>query len=172
MVTLAPTAVDDGFLDLFFSTLDTPTTRSFICKTMFESHCATKNVPMHDPAQATQGILAINGLNTHGQCLDQIQQLPLFTNEVYFDANTRACRMLHGVFASQNIVHCPHLSFKPITDITGRIRCQTTEAQRPSFFFSSGDMELFRNFKERVNVSAAGLDTVLAVLDHAWTQSF
>jgi hypothetical protein len=51
------------------------------------------------------------------QCEAALQALPTTEGAWnHFDGNSSGCRVMHGVFAQNNPVHCPHLSFTPMLD--------------------------------------------------------
>jgi len=71
----------------------------------------------------------------------------------YFDGDTQGCRALHSVFAATNPVnHCPHVSFDPMEDPQGRIKCQTSQGVLPSELFTEQDFAEYRDFANSVGI--------------------
>jgi hypothetical protein len=56
---------------------------------------------------------------------------------VHFDGRSKACRILHSVFAAKNDKHCPHISFIPLEDANNLTKCQTSKLIDPSKLFNS-----------------------------------
>lgn len=123
---------DPSFLGYFFSALSTPAVDNFVCKTMRDS-C---------PA-----VWAANELTNIGECEAKLAALPLAEGEyLYVDGNTKSCRKLHAVFAVDNAHHCAHLSFKPMADPKGKIKCQESAQQPISDLFSDDDLAKYAAF--------------------------
>jgi len=111
-VLLAP-----KFLTLVFGTLaNTPQTRNKIC-------------------EVSEGCKDVNVGLTRDECTEKLQSLPTFNNENYFDGNSYGCRVLHSAFAETNDKHCPHLSFEPLEDSKGKVKCQTSKNIQVSDYF-------------------------------------
>ena len=51
-------------------------------------------------------------------------------------AHRQSCRKLHAVFAAENAHHCAHLSFKPMADPKGKVKCQESAQLSVSDLFS------------------------------------
>jgi hypothetical protein len=126
-------------LDVYFSTdfiriffglaLNSPNTRRFLCDKVISGPCA--------------GIL-----NNSNDCEAGLQALPILSGPLnHFDGNSSGCRALHGAFAQTNPTgHCAHISFPPLADPMGRIKCQVSKQVAPSYLFTEADMEAFRAF--------------------------
>jgi hypothetical protein len=125
------------FLRIVFNVaLNSPNTRRFLCKEVMSGTCAR----------------LLNETNTAGsQCEATQQALPTTEGQLrYFDGNSSGCRALHGVLALDDPTeHCPHLSFVPITDPLGRIKCQASKRTLPTDLFSESDLQDFRTFARR-----------------------
>jgi hypothetical protein len=125
------------FLRLVFNVaLNSTNTRRFLCEDVMAGICAR----------------LLNETNTAGnQCEATQQALPTTEGQLrYFDGNSSGCRALHGVLALNDPTeHCPHLSFIPITDPLGRIKCQDSNRSLPSDLFSKSDLQDFRTFARR-----------------------
>jgi hypothetical protein len=128
------------FLRIVFNVaLNSPNTRRFLCKEVMAGTCAR----------------LLNETNTAGnQCEATQQALPTTEGELrYFDGNSSGCRALHGVLALNDPTeHCPHLSFIPITDPLGRIKCQVSTRTLPTDLFSESDFKDFRTFARRQGI--------------------
>ena len=53
---------------------------------------------------------------------------------------------MHAVFASKNANHCAHLSFKPMADPRGRVKCQVSEQLQVSDLFSDDELSKYATF--------------------------
>ena len=53
-----------------------------------------------------------------------------------------ACRKLHAVFAAENAHHCAHLSFKPMADPEGKVKCQESAQIPVSDLFSDDELAI------------------------------
>ena len=88
--------------------------------------------------------------------------LPLFNNGKYADGNSRACRLIHSVMTEsvggRNSAagsgaggsHCEHLSFVPMADSKGRIKCQGRGRGLPfGMGFTEDELEMVQNYGDR-----------------------
>jgi len=82
---------------------------------------------------------AENGLESIEGCTTRLDALPVSEGDGYVDGNSKGCRVLHAVFASENSDHCPHLSFEPMTDVNGKIKCQVSANNSPDELFNDVD---------------------------------
>ena len=62
----------------------------------------------------------------------------------------QSCRKLHAVFAATNDEHCAHLSFKPMADPKGRVKCQVSAQVPVSDLFSDDELAKFASFVAEV----------------------
>ena len=53
---------------------------------------------------------------------------------------------MHAVFAAENAHHCAHLSFKPMADPKGRVKCQESAQVPVSALFSDDELATFADF--------------------------
>jgi hypothetical protein len=117
------------YLDFFFgNVLNTAPTRNFICSVL-EDECSET--------------YARNKLSTEGSnsCMLLLETLPLATGNLsYVDGYSQGCRALHAAFASQNAVHCAHISFAPEEDPKGNIKCQDSAEILISDLFDPQDL--------------------------------
>jgi len=98
---------------------------------------------------ACQGILNIEN------CRDKIAALPAASegNLEYMDGNSQGCRALHSVFAVENpTTHCPHLSFDPLEDPNGQIKCQESKQTPISALFSDRELDKLKEFAARQGI--------------------
>ena len=94
-----------------------------------------------------QEIYELNGSPTEDECISQLEALPLSSGtERYFDGNDQGCRYVHAVLAASNGAHCPHISFVPVEDATGSIKCQTSKNIAVSDLVDETSLALFRDF--------------------------
>lgn len=120
------------FLGSFFSTFNTPAADNFVCQTM---------------SDACPDVWAANGLTSLGECAEKLVALPLADGEDFFvDGNSSSCRKLHAVFAATNSNHCAHLSFKPMADSRGKVKCQESAQLQASDLFTEADQATFAAF--------------------------
>ena len=125
---------DDLLRVAFDVLLNSPNTREFVCSVM-NGPCA-------------------NVLNVTSNCTEQLLTLPSAEGEQYFiDGKSQGCRVLHAVFANTNPDnHCAHLSFTPLEDPNGSIKCQSSKGTLPSSLFTERELQLFKDFSESVGV--------------------
>ena len=57
-----------------------------------------------------------------------------------FDGDSSSCRLLHSFLASINPDHCAHISFLPMADPKGRVKCQVSHGIQPSSLLTSGEL--------------------------------
>ena len=86
-----------GFLEAFFTSLDTNATRELVCSTMMGCNATW----------------ADNNYTESSECLADLATLPLLSGNgtMHFDGRDRSCRILHAVFASTNPHHCNHIRY-------------------------------------------------------------
>lgn len=85
-----------------------------------------------------------NGLNEES-CKATFEALPVASeNNNFVDDNSRGCRILHSVFAETNEQHCPHISFLPMEDEKGKIKCQVTDGVSNEDLFTPKELEFYR----------------------------
>ena len=65
-------------------------------------------------------------------------------------AHRKSCRKLHAEFAATNAHHCAHLSFKPMADPTGKVKCQKSAQLQVSDLFSNDELAAFTTFAAEV----------------------
>ena len=125
----------NDFLSLFFGVaLNSEATRQYVCEQVMGGPCAAE----------------LNTTNTT-VCISTLQELPTAqgTNQ-YIDGKSQGCRALHAVFAFANPKqHCAHLSFTPLADPSGNVKCQTSQGTSPSDLFTEADFSTFRRFAEK-----------------------
>lgn len=114
------------YLEYIFGLLNAPGVSDFLCGTM-------KNSCGFD-------------VDVDGGCRDRLAELPVLTGNGYFDGADFGCRALHGVFAASNTDHCAHISFEPMADPQGNVKCQESLGRQPSDFFDEGDLDEFDKF--------------------------
>ena len=125
---------DDFFRVVFGVFLNSANTSKYICGVM--------NGPCADiidvPSDCEEQLLALPG--TEGQ-------------QSFIDGKSQGCRSLHAVFASTNPDnHCAHLSFTPVEDPHGNIKCQTSKGTLASSLFTESELQTFKDFSESVGI--------------------
>ena len=78
---------------------------------------------------------------TFEECRMRYNLLPPTNKQGYLDDNSKGCRILHSAFAAVNSDHCAHLSFDPMKDPKGIIKCQESENNKDEDFFSAYELE-------------------------------
>jgi hypothetical protein len=131
------------FLRVFFNVgLNSQNTRRFICNEVMTGPCGQM---LNQTTEASE------------KCEAALQALPAVEgNMSYFDGNSFGCRALHASFALSNPLHCPHLSFAPLADNLGRIKCQDSKLVSPLDLFSESDLQTYRTF-----VQSRGINPIL-----------
>jgi hypothetical protein len=129
-----------AFLDFYFgSALNTDGVRKYVCEVMRDSCPATWEA---------------NGYDSTGfaRCVDDLESLSMSDPPPYVDGKSQGCRFLHAVFAAEDEMHCPHISFVPAVDVDGKEKCQTS-AENPALVmgapgspFTDADKFFFEDF--------------------------
>ena len=86
-------------------------------------------------------------------CMAQLTALEQVSADGRIDGNTEGCRMLHSVLAQERNVHCPHISFEPMADVQGKIKCQTEGTLTVVDLFTQDDLDAYADY-----ASGRGLD--------------
>ena len=133
----------DDFLRIFFDLfLNSADTRQFVCGVANGVCTSTLNI-------------TTNASNL--TCNEQLLTLPSTEGLHYFDGKSRGCRALHAVFAATNPVdHCAHLSYTPLEDPNGNVKCQSSKGTLPSSLFTERELQMFKDF-----ATSVGVDPVL-----------
>jgi len=84
-----------------------------------------------------------NGLDEE-TCLSKWDELP--DNSDSLQGNTKGCRLYHASFAKENDKHCPHLSFMPMEDYHGNIKCQNPTDDPKENMFTAYDFSLANQY--------------------------
>jgi len=108
-------------------------TKQFICDTL---------------SQNCSDIHKINESPTREVCIENLRKLPTLTNGSYIDGLSLGCRVIHSQFARNNPKHCPHISFIPVKDDFGDIKCQVSKKLNLNDYFSEKDFNLFYKLLE------------------------
>eukprot|EP00976_Prorocentrum_cordatum_P069506 1179576-Prorocentrum_minimum.AAC.1 len=128
---------DEVLLQYFFSLIDTPRSAQVVCDTLMNK-CPSTIAEQN--AEFLQG--GIDG------CVDAFfREIPVLAEGSYVDGYTRGCRYLHTVFAALNPSHCPHISFVPIEDHKGKIKCHESLGLPLMMGFDEEDIASYNTFK-------------------------
>lgn len=100
-------------------------------------------------------------LNPPADCMGQLRSMDTISVDGRVDGNTVGCRLLHAVLATSRDQHCPHISFEPMEDVHGKIKCQTEGDLTIYDLFTQGDLDAFADY-----ASGRGLDPEKG---HDWT---
>ncbi len=114
-----------AFQEAIFDSVDADDVHDLVCNIM-ESNCTET--------------LQYNNLTADG-CKDAYDKLHMIDNG-YLDSNSKGCRILHFSFVPKNTAHCPHLSFAPLEDEKGKIKCQISRGRKPSDLFSPEELAI------------------------------
>lgn len=128
-----------GFLRMIFNeVLNGPNTRRFICETMA------------GPCSSTFKDSVNSSISSMSTCESHLQAMPATDGaEEHFDGNSTGCRSLHAAFAWKNTDHCAHLSFEPMEDPYGKIKCQTSANISPKTIFTESEFQIWRKFSQK-----------------------
>lgn len=136
---------EEPYLEEFTGVItNTDQTRDFICTTM-RDNCAD--------------IWELNDLSSIDECTTKLQALPATEDNADFSGNTQGCRVLHAAFAATNPMHCPHISFLPVEDDNGKIKCQESAYRPVEEMFDEDDLEVFDTRRNEL-----GLDNEMAAV--------
>lgn len=127
-----------NFLRLTFDDLlNSDPTRKYVCEDVMAGPC--------------QSQLNITNVTS---CEDTLKTLPTAQGGFnHIDGNSQGCRALHGFLASTNpTIHCAHMSFTPLVDPHGKIKCQTSQFVLPTDLFSETDIQALRSVAEKYNI--------------------
>lgn len=113
---------------LFRTFLDTDLVRDDICKLM-ENNCGD--------------IYKYNNL-TQQTCQEKWDALPINEEGALIDGNSKGCRIVHAAMAPLNEKHCPHISFFPVEDFYGKVKCQESGMRSPLDVFTQWELDKFR----------------------------
>lgn len=133
------------FMQHVFEALRTRNTYAYVCDSL-QTGCPAAGVDTWSH----------NGLTSREECIARFEQLPTFDDGPHladspgggFDGNSSSCRVLHSFLASLSPDHCAHISFLPMEDPSGNVKCQTSKRYRESDFFDEKDLENFDTFKD------------------------
>jgi hypothetical protein len=112
-------------------------------------------------------VWVVNGFTSQGDCIRQMDSLPVATMNIHgyntVDGNSTGCRHLHASLAvPAPEVHCPHLSYIPMEDQNGKVKCSESNDFRQEDFFSPSDINLFERAALDFTVNASAMfDRVL-----------
>jgi len=130
LVTIKKTNVysAEPFVSWFFTDqLDSSQTTEFFCKSL-ETSCPVvykrnefNNRNMYTSKSSKKKTNVKSGAKV---CVEAFDELPLVEEGGNVRAYSQGCRKLHVSFAVVNVDHCPHISFIPIVDKNGSIKCQ------------------------------------------------
>ena len=145
---------DPAFIQDIFSASRGRRTAEYLCNIM-KNECVGAGVH----------VWSHNNFAGFEDCISRFEQLDTFDDGDQLaasngaggvDGNSAGCRMLHGTLAALNPAgHCAHLSFVPMADNLGRIKCQQSNRYQVSDFFDPIDFLNFDQFKEAVKISEA-----------------
>lgn len=118
----------DDYVNVLFGFLfDTEEMRAFICNVYEGDTCSGILEPPDD-------------------CMAQLSSLDKTSADGRVDGNTIGCRMLHSVLAETRDIHCPHISFEPMEDFQGEIKCQTEGTVTALDLFDQADIDALAEY--------------------------
>lgn len=123
---------------LFGRLLGAPQTARYVCSTLRNSCSA---------------IHRLNGSPSLDECQARMEKLPIVSTGSYFDGNDRGCRALHASFAAEYPHHCPHISFVPVGDAAGGIKCQFSDVLAPLELFDAADLTRLEAYSKRMSIN-------------------
>lgn len=81
---------------------------------------------------------------TQQTCQEKWDALPINEEGALIDGNSKGCRIVHAAMAALNKKHCPHLSFLPVEDVDGKVKCQESGMRSPLDVFTQWELDKFR----------------------------
>jgi hypothetical protein len=114
--------------------------RSYICSQVYFGPCGSIVNTTSTPSQTV--------------CESRLAALPTTEGTTqYIDGDVQGCRFLHAVFAEHNpTTHCFHLSFEPMTDPMGNIKCQKSKGTSPTELFTETDFKRYTAYAKKVGI--------------------
>jgi len=77
-------------------------------------------------------------------CKEKLEALDPTEGDFHWvDGNTQICRVLHASYSLTNPLHCPHISFEPMEDHKGNLKCQTSKKTALADLFSDKSIAFF-----------------------------
>ena len=102
------------------------------------------------------------------RCLRKYNALPALTYSAegigYVDGDSRGCRVLHSEMASNNLDHCPHVTFEHEMDVNGYIKCSQSAFVPPDEPFTSEEVDFIMDVG--VNQFGYPADSPGGVINH------
>jgi hypothetical protein len=88
------------------------------------------------------------------ECVANLNKMPVAEDEsLHVDGLTKGCRQIHAVLAGLFPEgHCPHISFTPMEDPQGRIKCQESKGLEPEDFFDEDDFAAYEAFQIEMGI--------------------
>jgi len=116
-----------NYLDAFFGYLtNSANTHEYVCSVM-KGACATM-------------------INATNDCVGNFADIPVLDTNGQMAGNSQACRTLHAAFAATNSHHCPHISFTPMADHDGNIKCQKDGNLTADDLFDQEELQMYEQF--------------------------
>eukprot|EP00984_Skeletonema_dohrnii_P025530 scaffold14713_cov135-Skeletonema_dohrnii-CCMP3373.AAC.1 len=81
---------------------------------------------------------------TQQTCREKWDALPISEEGFRIDGNSKGCRIVHASMAALNEKHCPHISFLPVEDLNGKVKCQTSGMRSPEDVFTQWELDKIR----------------------------
>eukprot|EP00587_Corethron_hystrix_P006625 CAMPEP_0113317836 /NCGR_PEP_ID=MMETSP0010_2-20120614/12612_1 /TAXON_ID=216773 ORGANISM="Corethron hystrix, Strain 308" /NCGR_SAMPLE_ID=MMETSP0010_2 /ASSEMBLY_ACC=CAM_ASM_000155 /LENGTH=346 /DNA_ID=CAMNT_0000174951 /DNA_START=39 /DNA_END=1076 /DNA_ORIENTATION=+ /assembly_acc=CAM_ASM_000155 len=125
----------EEFLTWFFTDqLNTPQTTAFVC-TVLQNSCS-------DVYESN----GFDGDESQIECQKYFDSVPLVEEFGNVRAFSQGCRKLHSAFANLNDDHCPHISFIPMEDLNGEIKCQDSSDSGRTYLdnFTTETLEMMK----------------------------
>ena len=146
------------FTDMFFGLTHSDRTFRYLCELM-ASDCPE--------------VYSINGNPTLDECTATMASLPPALESGRLDGNTTGCRVIHGSFVPHSDKHCPHISFLPVEDSNGNVKCQKSLGIQVEDLFDADDIQRFQDYVDQ-NGDLVDSDTHFRILsmDDAAIKSF
>jgi hypothetical protein len=121
--------------------LNSANTRRYVCEEIMAGPCK-----------------GISNNITTSECENLLMALPSSEGvEHKIDGNTQGCRAFHAAYAVTNpTLYCPHISFQPVPDPRGEIKCQSGNSVLPSDLFTNSDLQRFDKYN-----AEKGLDPLI-----------
>jgi len=93
-------------------------------------------------------VMEANDFQNQAECAAQMADLPLLTTNKdgieVLDGNSTGCRHLHATLAARSPeLHCEHISFMPMEDSQGKVKCSETMNLDQHDYFTAENFNLF-----------------------------
>lgn len=150
--------VPDDFIPALFGAIDSDATAEYVCDeiTNLCSDYEIESIGCNSSSKSNKcsrllkkskkgGKKKKKGNRKMAKCMSRLKSLPANDNGFWIDGDSRHCRILHGLYAKNNPMHCPHVTFKKEDDINGKCKCCESKKLRAEDVFTAEQLEFFKS---------------------------